>query len=104
MTSRLQANGQPKTPLSPSHQTTSPSPIVPKVQQSLVSTTSAATSNAASNTTSFPPPPSSIPPPPKLKPRIFRPRNVVAVLLLTTLAYGGAVWYSFESDNFHDFF
>jgi MICOS complex subunit MIC60 len=23
---------------------------------------------------------------------------------LTTFAYGGAVWYSFQSDNFHDFF
>jgi len=23
---------------------------------------------------------------------------------LTTLGYGGAVWYSFQSDNFHDFF
>ena len=26
------------------------------------------------------------------------------MLLLSTFAYGGAVWYSFQSDNFHDFF
>jgi MICOS complex subunit MIC60 len=43
-------------------------------------------------------------PPPKPKHRLLRPRNFFALLLLSTFAYGGAVWYSFKSDNFHDFF
>ena len=36
--------------------------------------------------------------------RLLRPRNILAILLLSTFIYGGAVWYSFKSDNFHDFF
>jgi MICOS complex subunit MIC60 len=99
-TTGLRAEGPPKTPLTPgsNHPTTPPSPIVQRVQHSPVSPTSAT-------------PPASLPtggspplPPPKPKKSIFRARNIYVVLFLSALGYGGAIWYSFHSDNFHDFF
>src|SRR5436190_12583739 len=36
--------------------------------------------------------------------RVFSARNFVALLVSGMLVYAGAVWYSFKSDNFHDFF
>ncbi|TGO73190.1 hypothetical protein BELL_0382g00060 [Botrytis elliptica] len=52
-----------------------------------------------------PPPPSSIPPPPAPKPkrRFFR-KFFTTLFLLTTLGFGGGVYYSRINDNFHDFF
>ncbi|KAI6831934.1 hypothetical protein KC340_g7162 [Hortaea werneckii] len=47
-----------------------------------------------------PPPPSSTPPKPRRRFRKF----LLTMFLLTTLGYGGGVWYSLQSDNFHDFF
>ncbi|KAI9682061.1 MAG: Formation of crista junctions protein 1 [Caeruleum heppii] len=46
----------------------------------------------------FPPPP-----PPKRKPRRFR-RFLLTLILLTGIGFGGGVYYSLVSDNFHDFF
>ncbi len=43
------------------------------------------------------------PPPPPKKPRRFR-RFLIALVLLGGLGYGGGVYYSLVSDNFHDFF
>ena len=83
-----------------SHQTTPP-PIVPKVPHSPISPTYSAPSLSSSTIPPLPPPPRSIPKPRR---RILRPRNIFAILLLSSIAYGGAVWYSFQSDNFHDFF
>src|SRR6202035_143169 len=68
-----------------------------------VSPTTAAPPLPTTHNAPLPPPPGSIPPP-KPKRRLLRPRNFFALLLLSTFAYGGAVWYSFQSDNFHDFF
>ncbi|OQN95251.1 hypothetical protein B0A48_18610 [Cryoendolithus antarcticus] len=52
-------------------------------------------------TASPPPPP---PPPPPPKPR-HRFRNfLLSLVILSTLGYGGGVFYSLKSDNFHDFF
>ena len=84
-----------------SHQTTPPSPIVSQVSHSPISPTYARPSLSSSNSPPLPPTPGSTPKP---KRRVLRPRNIFAILLLSTIAYGGAVWYSFESDNFHDFF
>ncbi|KAI7097196.1 hypothetical protein KC352_g38655, partial [Hortaea werneckii] len=47
-----------------------------------------------------PPPPSSTPPKPRRRFRKF----LLTMFLLTALGYGGGVWYSLQSDNFHDFF
>ena len=51
------------------------------------------------------PPASAPPPPPAPKPRrkIFR-NTFLTLFLLTTLGFGGGVYYSRVNDNFHDFF
>ncbi|KIM97549.1 hypothetical protein OIDMADRAFT_44259 [Oidiodendron maius Zn] len=49
-----------------------------------------------------PPSPSSTPPKPKPKGR-FR-RFLITLVLLTTLGFGGGIYYSRVNDNFHDFF
>jgi mitofilin len=41
-------------------------------------------------------------PPKKKKRRLFR--SLVWLVILSSLGYGGGVWYSLVSDNFHDFF
>lgn len=48
---------------------------------------------------SIPPPP----PPPRRPRRRFR-TFLLSLFILTTLGYGGGVYYSLVSDNFHDFF
>ncbi|KAI7470498.1 hypothetical protein KC351_g12621 [Hortaea werneckii] len=57
---------------------------------------------AASQVPKEPPPPPSSSTPPKPR-RRFR-KFLLTMFLLTTLGYGGGVWYSLQSDNFHDFF
>lgn len=58
---------------------------------------------APSKTTAPPPPPTAGPPPtPKKKPR--RLRTLLYTLLFGGAAYGGAVFYALQSDDFHDFF
>ena len=52
-------------------------------------------------TTGATPPP---PPPPQPKPRKFFRKVFLAVFLITTLGFGGGVYYSRVNDNFHDFF
>lgn len=48
---------------------------------------------------------SSATPPPPPPPKSGRFRRFLIYLVLTTgLAYGGGVWFSLRSDNFHDFF
>ena len=49
-----------------------------------------------------PPPPAASPSPPKKGSRRFR--AVLYAILFSGLAYGGAVFYALQSDNFHDFF
>jgi mitofilin len=50
-----------------------------------------------------PPPPTAGPiPPPKKKPR--RLRTLLYTVLFGGVAYGGAVFYALQSDDFHDFF
>jgi mitofilin len=50
-----------------------------------------------------PPPPAAGPiPPPKKKPR--RLRTLLYTILFGGVAYGGAVFYALQSDDFHDFF
>src|SRR5579862_7132012 len=96
----LRAAEPPKTPLTP-RTSPPPPPVTPKVQTSPVSPSSVP---PVPPSTAPPLPPLPGPTPPKPKRRLFSARNIFALLLLTTLGYGGAVWYSFQSDNFHDFF
>ena len=65
------------------------------------STVSANLPPTGSEKASPPPPP---PPPPPPKPRRRIRRFLTTLLVLSALGYGGGVYYSLVSDNFHDFF
>jgi MICOS complex subunit MIC60 len=107
VTQRRRANEPPRTPLtpgpSPAHPTaaTPPPPATARTPHSPISPTSATNQPITASTAPPLPPP---PPPPKKRRSLFRPRNLLFLLLVSALGYSGAVWYSFRSDNFHDFF
>jgi MICOS complex subunit MIC60 len=93
----------PATPATPSSSTIPPQnvPLTPppptKVQ------TAPPTSSSTISGPSNPPPSTTASPPPPKKP--FRPlRTLVYAILFGGLAYGGAVFYALQSDNFHDSF
>ncbi|KAI9838723.1 MAG: Formation of crista junctions protein 1 [Sclerophora amabilis] len=73
-----------------------PSPPGGKIQKA---PPTSITNRDPSSTSSSPPPP----PPPRRRPRRFR-KFLIYLTLLTGFGYGGAVYYSLVSDNFHDFF
>ncbi|KAK5015616.1 MICOS complex subunit mic60 [Cryomyces antarcticus] len=88
----------PKTPPTPQQvQATPPPPPPPSPPTSVPLGT-------GSSSVAPPPGPPRLPPPaPKRKPRRFR-RFLLTLLMLSGLGYAGGVYYSFVSDNFHDFF
>ncbi|KAI9879727.1 MAG: Formation of crista junctions protein 1 [Pleopsidium flavum] len=96
-------------PATPSSNTTIPPehvPLVPPPPPKVKVQTTTPTSIPPPTTPPAAPsgPPSALPPPPpKRKPRRFR-RFLTTLLLLGGLGYGGGVYYSLVSDNFHDFF
>ncbi|KAI1123152.1 mitochondrial inner membrane protein Mitofilin [Nemania abortiva] len=98
----------PKLPATETNTAAASDPVVPVVEAKVASSTIDAkdvpVTPPAPETTKLPPPP---PPAPIRKKKGFfrRLRNYVLTLtLLGALTFGGGVWYSRISDNFHDFF
>lgn len=100
-----------RSPASPSSQTTIPPESVPHPPPTHPIQTSPGVSVDGTVAPPPPPPEADIPPPPPPPPpppapkKSGRLRRFLIYLILTTgIAYGGGVWLSLKSDNFHDFF
>lgn len=87
---------KPTTPIIPPQNVPLIPPAPSKVQ------TAPPTSTKTVSPPSSPPPAAGPSPPPKKKSR--RLRTLIYTLLFGGVAYGGAVFYALQSDNFHDFF
>jgi mitofilin len=90
--STIKPSDVPRSPPAPETATSTASRAAPVIQPASIPPTGPGSASVAPD-----------PQPPKPKKRRMR-KFLFRLLLLSILGYGGGVWYSLVSDNFHDFF